>query len=82
VNTVTGSWCGVFDKETNYGLDDQGTESQQRHEIIPLFFFFYTGTETHTASYVVGIGVLSPGLKQPGRDVDCSRPSSVEVKNE
>jgi hypothetical protein len=34
-----------------------------------------------TASYPVGTGVLSPGLKWPGREADHSPPSSVAVKN-
>ena len=54
---VTGRWDGVVDKETNYRLDDQGIESQQRQNIF--FQISHAGTENHTASYVVGIGVLS-----------------------
>jgi hypothetical protein len=35
----------------------------------------------HPASYPMGIGALSPGVKRPGREPDYSPPSSAEVKN-
>ena len=41
-----------------------------------------TGSGPHPASCSVSTGVHSPGIKRRGRDVDQSRPSSAEVKNE
>jgi hypothetical protein len=38
--------------------------------------------EAHPGSYSVRIGVLSPGVKRPGREADNLLLSSVEVKNE
>jgi hypothetical protein len=32
-------------------------------------------------SYTKGVGVLPPGVKGSGREVDHSSPSSVEIKN-
>jgi hypothetical protein len=39
-----------------------------------------TGPEAHPASYSVGTGVLSLGVKRLGREADHSLPSSAEVK--
>jgi hypothetical protein len=38
--------------------------------------------EAHPALYSVRIGVLSPGVKRPGREADNLLLSSVKVKNE
>jgi hypothetical protein len=40
-----------------------------------------TGPGTHTASYTMGLWVLSPEVKRPGREADYTLPSSAEVKN-
>jgi len=40
-----------------------------------------TGHGAHPASFPVGIGVFSPEVKRPRREVDHSPPSSVEVNN-
>jgi hypothetical protein len=34
-----------------------------------------------TASYIIVTGVISPGLKRPGREADYTIPSSGEIKN-
>ena len=39
-----------------------------------------TGPGAHPASYTVGNGSLSPGVKRPGRGVNQPRPYSAEVK--
>jgi hypothetical protein len=39
-----------------------------------------TGPGAHPASYKVGTGSLSQGVKRPGRDVDHPPLSSAEVK--
>jgi hypothetical protein len=40
-----------------------------------------TGSGSHPASYPMGTGAVSLGIKRPGRKVDHSPPSSAEVKN-
>jgi hypothetical protein len=40
-----------------------------------------TGSDTHPASYSIGIWGF-PGKKRPGHEVDYSPPSSAKVKNE
>jgi hypothetical protein len=39
-----------------------------------------TGFEAHRASYTMGKGALSQGVKQPGRETHYSPPISAEVK--
>ena len=41
-----------------------------------------TGSGAHPASYSMGSGVLTRGLKQPEREVYYSSPSSAESKKE
>jgi hypothetical protein len=61
---------------TDYGLDDQmiwvGNFSL-RHRV-------QSGSGAHPASYAMGMGALSLGLKRPGREADHSPPSIAEVK--
>jgi hypothetical protein len=38
------------------------------------------GSGVHTASYTVGTGALSPGIKRPGCEADHSPATSGEVK--
>jgi hypothetical protein len=38
------------------------------------------GSGAHPASYAMGIGALSLGIKRPGREADHSLPSSAEAK--
>jgi hypothetical protein len=54
---------------TGYGLDDRGVGVR-----------VHVGCGVHPASYPVGTGALSPGLKRPGREADHSPPASAEVK--
>jgi hypothetical protein len=49
--------------------------------IISLRHRVQTGSEAHPASYPVGIGVFSPGIKRSGREADQSLPPSSKVKN-
>jgi hypothetical protein len=39
------------------------------------------GSGAHPASYPMGTGALSLGVKSPGREADHLHPSSAEVKN-
>jgi len=49
---------------------------------ISLLQTAQTDPGTNPISYKMGTGVLYPGIKQPGRDVNCSPPSSAVVKND
>jgi hypothetical protein len=40
-----------------------------------------TGSGAHPTSSPVGTGVLSPGVKRPGREADHSSSSSAKVEN-
>jgi hypothetical protein len=44
------------------------------------FLHVQTGSGAHPASCLVGTGSSSPGLKRPGREANCSPPTSAEVK--
>jgi hypothetical protein len=58
-----------------YGLDDLGSipgRGSNRFQI---------GSGAHPASYHIGTGVLSQGLKRLEREADHSAPSSTETKN-
>jgi len=43
---------------------------------------YETGSEEHATSHSVGSGVLFPGVKRPGREVNQSPPTSAKAKNE
>jgi len=69
-------WNSPVCTATGYGLDCQEIESRCGSRFsAPL----HTGPEAHPASYTTVTG-SSPGVKQPGRDVDHPPPSSPEVK--
>jgi hypothetical protein len=66
-----------------YGLEDRGSgvrfpagagNSSLRHRV-------QNGSGAHPASYPMGTGALSLGIKRPGRAADHSPPFSDEVKN-
>jgi hypothetical protein len=65
---------------TGYGLDDRGSipGRGKRFSLLPSV---QTGSGVHPASYPVGTGALSIGVKRPGYDADHSPPTSAEVKN-
>jgi hypothetical protein len=42
---------------------------------------FQTGSGAHPASYPMGTGAVSPGVKQQGLEADHSSPSSSDDKN-
>jgi hypothetical protein len=44
-------------------------------------FLLATGSGAHPASYEVGTGDFSPGVKRMGHEADHSFPSSAQVKN-
>jgi hypothetical protein len=48
---------------------------------FPLNYGVQTGCGAHPASYLMGAGALSTGIKRPGREVDHSPTSSAEVNN-
>jgi hypothetical protein len=87
-NTGTVSKCKSRDSSVGialgYGLDDWG--SRVRFPAGAGNFSVHhrvqNGSEAHPASYPMGTGDLSLGVKRLGRDGDRSPPSSAEVKNE
>lgn len=48
---------------------------------ISLLHSFQTDSGAHRASYPVATGLLSPGIKWQGREIEHSSPSSDELKN-
>jgi hypothetical protein len=65
-----------------YGLDDRG--SRVRFPAGAVNFSLHhrvqKGSGVHPASYPMGTGTLSLGVKRPGSEADHSPPSSAEVK--
>jgi hypothetical protein len=49
--------------------------------ILILIYAVQTSRAAHLASYPICTGVVSPGVKRPGREADQSSPSNAEVKN-
>jgi hypothetical protein len=73
-----GSAVGIA---TGYWLDDRGfgVRVPDGNE-ISLLHTVQTGSWAHPASYQMGIGALSPGVKGEGREADHSHPTSAEAK--
>jgi hypothetical protein len=49
-----------------------------------IFFLLHnvqTGSVAQPASYAMGTGAVSPGVKRLGRETDHSHPSRAEVEN-
>jgi hypothetical protein len=69
---------------TDYGLDDWmiGVQFLVGAVIFSLRHCVQTGSGAHPASYLMGTGALSLGVKRPGREADHSPPCSTDVKNE
>jgi hypothetical protein len=47
---------------------------------LGLYHRVQNGSGAHPASYLMGTGALSLGVKRPGREADHSPPSSAEVR--
>jgi len=67
----------VVDIATRYGLDRPGIESRWGARFSPPV---QTGPGTHPASYTMGTGSLSWGVKRPGCGIDHPLPPTAEVK--
>jgi hypothetical protein len=67
-----------FGAARGYGLGLLGFDSRKVQD-ISLLNSVQTGSGAHSASYVMGTGALSPGVKRLGRKTDQSPPCSVEV---
>jgi hypothetical protein len=65
-----------------YGLDNRGSRVRFLAEAgnFSLRHRFQNGSGVHPASYLMGTGALSLGVKWPEREVDHSPSSSAEVK--
>jgi hypothetical protein len=65
-----------------YGLDNWGSRIRFPAGTgnFSLYHRVHNGSGAHQASYPMGIGALSLGVKRPGREADHSPPSNAEVK--
>jgi hypothetical protein len=63
---------------TGYGLDDRGfgVRVMVGQEFL-LLHAVQNGSEIHPASYPMGTGALSPGVKRQGREANHSPPTSA-----
>jgi hypothetical protein len=67
---------------SDYGLDDRGLIPDRCRGVF-FWLCIQTGSGAHPASCLLGTGGSFLGGKaRPGRDVDHSPPSSVQIKNE
>jgi hypothetical protein len=66
--------------EMGYELHGRGSIPGRAKDFL-LLHSVNTGSETHPASYTMGIGGPSPEVKRQGRETDHSSPSGTEVKN-
>jgi hypothetical protein len=66
-----------------YGLDDRGSRIRFPAGAgnFSLHHRVQNGSGAHPASYPMGNGALSVGVKRQGREADHSPPSSAKVKN-
>jgi len=71
-----------FGVVTDYGLDDRmiGIRIPVEAGNFSLRHHLQTSSGAYPASYPMGTGVFSLGVKRPGREADQSPPSSAEVK--
>jgi hypothetical protein len=65
---------------TIYELEGRGL-NPDRNTFFSLLYKAQTNSEAHSASYPMGTGAFSSGIKRPGREVDHSPPFSAEVKS-
>jgi hypothetical protein len=65
-----------------WAIKKQGFSSQWGKRFFSSLQCPVSGTVAHSASYPMSItGYTSPGIKEPGCEVDHSPPSSTKVKN-
>jgi hypothetical protein len=64
---------------TEYGLDDLTARSSSPGKGKSFLHVVQTGSEGYPASYPMGTGALSPGVKRSGREAAHSPPASAEV---
>jgi hypothetical protein len=80
--------CSVKSRDSSvgialgYGLDDRGSRARLPAGAgnFSLHHRVQNGPGAHPASYPMVTGVLSLGVKRPGREADHSPPTSAEVK--
>jgi hypothetical protein len=72
---VSGSRDIAVDIATGYGLDDRGIGV-----LVAVGSGIYSSPRRPLSLLSSGVGVLSPGVKQPAPDVDDSPPTSAKVK--
>jgi hypothetical protein len=79
---ITESWDSAVGIATGYAFDYRGSRSSSRGRVKNFLFSTSSrpalGTTQPLIQWVPG--VLSPGLKRPGREADNSPPTNAEVK--
>jgi hypothetical protein len=60
--------------------DGRPEDSSKQGQDFPPSHNLQTGSGAHSASYPMGTGGISPGVKRPGCQADCSPLCSAEVK--
>jgi hypothetical protein len=58
-----------------------GFDSRKEQGLFSLTYRTHTGSGAQPAFYTLGTGVLSLGIKRPGRKSDHSPPPTGEIKN-
>jgi hypothetical protein len=78
-SNILGIIDSVVGITTSYGLDDQEVRVR-----VPVGLRIFSASRSALGSTQLPIqwlpGVLSPGVKRPGREADHSPPASAEVK--
>jgi hypothetical protein len=64
---------------TGFGLDGRGLGCDSRQRFFSLLHSVQTGSSAHTASYSMGTGDISLGVKRQGREADHSPSYSAEI---
>jgi hypothetical protein len=63
------------------GWTTKGSELESQYgQEFSLHQAVQTGSGAHPASYPMGTGALTQGVKRPGSEADQSTPASAEVK--
>jgi hypothetical protein len=71
--------CAVGIAATGWTTEGSVLESRWGQE-FSFLHVVQAGSGAHPASYPMGTGALSPGVKRSGREADHSTPTSAEVK--
>jgi hypothetical protein len=74
-------WVGVKNTFTELGREYPAKFSKNNTGLLRgALHVVQTGSGAHPASFPIGTGALSPGIKRPGRGSDPSSRTSAEAK--